>query len=293
MAEQKLGFVDYVKAAFNYKVKVPAMGKVPVNWLGLLGVGAASLISMNPFFLLIGAGLELSYLMALSTDPRFQKVVQGMELMKKQSQWDEKKNKILERLSQAAQGKFRELENKCQKVVTVYEAASIETGRLDTSRLVILNQLLWTSLRLLNSREMIIKNIKNEPKEALQRKIDNLEKSFKSETSERTKKTLESTIDIMKKRFDNINSADEKIKNIDLELLRIEEQLELLQNLAAMDGGQTGGALSEKIDSLASSINETSEWMKTNAELFAPLEEEMGETPSGLVDTSKLTDRTK
>jgi hypothetical protein len=292
MAEQKLTYSDYVKAAFNYKMKVPAMGNVPINWLGLLGVGVLSLVT-TPHVLLIGAGLELMYLLSLSASPRFQKVVQGMELLKKQSQWDEKKNRILARLSPGAQAKFRELELKCQKVVTVYETASIETGQLDMSRLVILNQLLWTSLRLLNSREMIIKNIKNEPKEALQRKIDNLEKSFKAETSDRIRKTLESTIDIMKKRLENISSADEKIKSIDLELLRIEEQLELLQNLAAMDGGQTGGALSEKIDSLAASINETSEWMKTNAELFAPLEEEVSEAPSGLVDTSKLSDRTK
>jgi len=287
MADQQPGFIDYVKEAFNLRVRVPAMGKVPVNWLALVGVGAASIASGSFPILLIGAGMEIGYLYLLSSNPRFQKVVQGMGLEKKRGEWEEKKYKILDRLSSGARAKYEELEAKCKRVINIYETATIETGRLDTSRLAVLNQFLWLSLKLLLSREMIIRNIKNESKESLQKKIQNLENNMQSETSERLKKTLESTIDTVKKRLANIAAADEKIKSIDLELLRIEEQLELLQNVAALDG--QGGPLSEKIDSISTSINDTDEWMKTNAELFGPIEEELEGPPDGIIDTGKNT----
>ena len=267
------------------------MGKVPVNWLALLGVGAFSLALGQPFILLIGAGLEIGYLYLLSTSPRFQKVVQGMGLEKKRGEWEEKKIKILDRLSSGARAKYEELESKCRKVINIYETATIETGHLDTSRLAVLNQFLWLSLKLLLSREMIVRNIKNESKDSLEKKIRNLETNLASETNERLKKTLESTIDTVKKRLANINAADEKIKSIDLELLRIEEQLELLQNVAALDG--QGGPLSEKIDSISSSINDTDEWMKTNAELFGPIEEELEGPPDGIIGTEGTKEATK
>jgi macrodomain Ter protein organizer (MatP/YcbG family) len=281
MAREKLGFMDYVKEAFNLKVKVPAMGKVPVNWLGLTGIGVVSFFF--PPFLLIGTGMELGYLYLLSTSPRFQKYVQAVRNSKTKEQWEEKKNRILARLSGPSKAKYDELEAKCRKVVSIYEAASLETGRLDTSRVIILNQILWTALRLLLSRGIIVRNIKNESKEELQKKIEKMEQNLKNESSQRLQKTLQSTIEIMNKRLQNIEAADEKLKSIDLELMRIEEQLELLSNVAAMEG-QGEGTLSEKIDSIATSINETDEWMKTDRELFGALEEEFEGPPEGIID---------
>jgi hypothetical protein len=288
MAKKKLGFIDYVKEAFNLKVPVPALGKVPVNWLGLVGMGALTLFTMQPFILLIGAGVELSYLYLLSTNPRFQKVIQGMELLKTKEMWEEKKNRIFSRLTPIARAKYQELEAKSEGVIRIIETATIETGQLDESYMVVmktLNQILWSALKLLLSRELIVRNIKSEPKDALQKKIDNLEKNLQNETSDRIKKTLESTIELMKKRLQNINDADEKIKGIDLELLRLEEQIEFLQNKAALDG--QAGSLSERIDSIASSIKDNDEFMQINKELFSGIEEEIEEPPDGIVGTEK------
>lgn len=279
MAQQKLGFFDYVKEAFNVKVRVPAMGKVPVNWLALAGIGAVSVFA--PPFLLIGAGMELGYLYVLASNPRFRKYVNSIKNLKTREQWEEKKKRILSQLTPSSRAKYEELEGKCRKVISIYEAASLETGNLDTSRLITMNQILWTSLKLLHSRGIIVRNIKSESPEDLKKKIANLEENLKTESSTRLQKTLQSTIEIMKKRVQNIEAADEKLKSIDLELMRIEEQLELLTNVAAMGG--TDGTLSEKIDSIATSISETDEWMKTDKELFGALEEEFEEPPEGIV----------
>ena len=69
MAE-KPGFFDYITAAFNAR---PFGMFVAPNWIGL---GAFGLLGMmEPGFWVLGAGLELGYLLALATNERFQRLV--------------------------------------------------------------------------------------------------------------------------------------------------------------------------------------------------------------------------
>ena len=66
----KPGFTDYIRAAFNAR---PWGMFVAPNWIGL---GAFGLLgTMDPGFWVLGAGLELGYLLALSTNPRFQRAI--------------------------------------------------------------------------------------------------------------------------------------------------------------------------------------------------------------------------
>ena len=58
-----LGFFDYVKAAFNAR---PIGMFVAPNWVGLAAFGLLGVA--NPGFWVLGAGLELGYLLALSTN---------------------------------------------------------------------------------------------------------------------------------------------------------------------------------------------------------------------------------
>jgi hypothetical protein len=61
----------YLKAAFWVGVDVPALGRVPVNLLGVLGV--AILGVAKPALWLLGAGLETTLLFSLAFNHRFQK----------------------------------------------------------------------------------------------------------------------------------------------------------------------------------------------------------------------------
>ena len=56
----KPGFVDYVSAAFNAR---PFGMFVAPNWVGLAAVGLLGVV--NPGFWVLGAGLELGYLLTL------------------------------------------------------------------------------------------------------------------------------------------------------------------------------------------------------------------------------------
>ena len=65
---QKTGFMDYLAAAFNAR---PIGMFVAPNWVGLAAFGLLGLT--NPGFWVLGAGLELGYLLTLATNPRFQR----------------------------------------------------------------------------------------------------------------------------------------------------------------------------------------------------------------------------
>ena len=74
MAE-KPGFFDYITAAFNAR---PFGMFVAPNWIGL---GAFGLLGMmEPGFWVLGAGLELGYLLTLATNERFQRLVAAVPL---------------------------------------------------------------------------------------------------------------------------------------------------------------------------------------------------------------------
>ena len=64
----KPGFFDYVAAAFNAR---PFGMFVAPNWVGLAAFGLLGMT--NPGFWVLGAGLELGYLLTLATNARFQR----------------------------------------------------------------------------------------------------------------------------------------------------------------------------------------------------------------------------
>ena len=68
-------FLDYVKAAFHLKVPLRALGALPLNKLLLAGFAVLTL--GHPGFLFLGLAYETAYLMGLSGNKRFQRLVQG------------------------------------------------------------------------------------------------------------------------------------------------------------------------------------------------------------------------
>ena len=61
----KPGFLDYLSAAFNAR---PMGMFVAPNWVGIAAFGILG--AANPGFWVIGAGLELGYLLSLATNKR-------------------------------------------------------------------------------------------------------------------------------------------------------------------------------------------------------------------------------
>ena len=79
---RKPGFIDYITAAFNAR---PIGMFVAPNWIGLAAFGLLGVT--NPGFWVLGAGLELGYLLTLATNKRFQNTVSAKPLNAAMMRW--------------------------------------------------------------------------------------------------------------------------------------------------------------------------------------------------------------
>src|SRR5688572_30577132 len=100
----KVGLWSYIKAAFNAR---PLGMFVAPNWVGVLLF--AMLGWWNPAFWLIGSGLELAYLYALSTNKRFQRYVSGAELVEASRETQDKLQRTLASLSPTLRERYHNL----------------------------------------------------------------------------------------------------------------------------------------------------------------------------------------
>jgi hypothetical protein len=133
-----------------------------------------------------------------------------------------------------------------------------------------LNQLLGIFLRLLTSREVIIANVSDLDRSRLEGEITKLEERLTAaEADSALTRSLQGTIDIKRKRLDNLARADESLQVVEAELDRIEQQVELIREESAVTGKPE--ALSIRLDAVTTAMSETSRWMDDHAELFGSL----------------------
>lgn len=271
---KQLGFWDYVKGAFNASPNVKGLGGVPVNYLYLLGVGVAALV--NPGFLFIGAGLEIAYLVTVSHDPRFRKWMEAIHNAAESGDHMAKKHAMLGGLSAERQQRYATLERTCSEIFRVGQsttpAAAVAEG---------VNKLLWVFLKLLVSAEMLEQHLTKNPRRKLENEIEMYQKEFNAvkddPARERVARSLEGTIEISKKRLENLHQAITHGEFIRAELLRIEQQAALMVQEAILH--KDSAAVTDRVDDVMESFSQTTEWMKANAEILGPVQEDLETVP--------------
>lgn len=271
MAPRSLGYRDYLKAAFYRKVDVPSLGLLPLN---LMGLGVFAVLGLaNPGFWLLGAAAEVAYLFGLSASRRFQKLVHGEELLEAQEAWEGKVTATVDRLSAPSRDRYRRLLGQCRLILGLSESLDADSlGNYRDLRSRSLNQLLWIFLRLLTSRELIADNVSDLDRKALEEEAAKLERRLADVDAEKhaaLARSLNGTLAITKKRLENLGRASGNLDVIDAELLRIEQQVELIREESAVTGSPE--LLSARLDAVSSTMGETSRWMDEHAEFFGSL----------------------
>jgi len=269
MAGEPLGYLDYVRAAWHYRPRMGWLGHMPFNHMTLVVFGLLGVV--NPGFWLLGVAGELAYLGVLSSSERFQKLVQGERLLERQVGWDEKVRQVAAALTPESQGRYRRLLGQCGLILGMSEKAALESlGSLNDMRAGGLNQLLWLFLRLLSSRELIIANLAQVDHAGLEADVQKVRDRLAATPADTPlARSLQATLDIQSKRLDNLNRARASQEVIDAELERIEQQVRLIREEAAVGGGPE--VLSTRLDAVTSTMAETSRWMDQHAELFGAL----------------------
>ena len=278
MAKSELNFLDYGKAAFAWRFRVPGLGHLPLNILALAGFGILGF--GNPAFWLLGLAYEAAYLMLMAGSQRFQAIVQGTKLLQQRELWQGKQDNIYANLDSTSQGRYRRLLQDCSQILKNTETLSVKPTSEDL-RSGGLNQLIWLFLKLLYSKIKIRDITEQVSRGELEADIAKLSAKLAKE-SENTAifRSLQGTLEIEKKRLENLIKADDSLKVIDAELDRIEKQVTLLREEASI--ASDPDTVSVRLDGVMQSLQGTNKWISEQNELFGGLDD--SSVPRNLLD---------
>lgn len=273
----KLGFGDYVRAAFNAR---PIGMLVPPNWIGLAAFGLLGMT--NPGFWVIGLGLELAYLTTLATNPRFQRTVGASKLSDTHQQGQRQIDALIARLDEPDRRRYRAFEGRCQSILNLQIQGSAVPSGLD-GQADSLGRLRWIYLRLLVTRQIIRQVLgdgapRDDAGGELAERIRRVERQLDApDLTADLRRSLSSQLDILRQRLDKRSEAAQKLTFLDAEITRIHEQVELIREQAALSADPE--ALSRRIDEIATTLTGTSQWIKEQQKIYGAVEDLLLEPP--------------
>ena len=270
------GVGDYIRKAFNAR---PIGMFVPPNWIGLGIFGVLGLI--NPGFWVIGLGLEAGYLWALGTNHRFQRFVAASQQVQTRQQWQAKVAALAHQLNSEDQQRYRNLEERCRTLLEQQVHLQTPSSGLQAEGEG-LGKLLWVFLRLLLTRQAITRIIRSavekpDDASAIEERIRSLQAQLSGPMTEDLKKSLAGQIEILQQRLQKRSEAKDKLAFLDAELMRIQEQVELIREQAVLSADPE--TLSQRIDRITTTLGGTTQWMRDQQKIYGAVEDMMSEPP--------------
>lgn len=266
MAKPPIGFWEYIAEAFHLRYPVPGMGALPLNKMGV--VGSIALGLLNPGFWFLGAGLELGYLWMLSTDPRFQKYIQSRRMNLIEQDKSLRINEMVRSLDKVSVTRLEALNRNLAKInelMDINSDGAVQFVRETQQKT--LSQLPVMFVKLLFTRRLISESLEHTDAGKLKREIRDLEKQLAAgDIGEALMKSLRGNIEIKQKRLENIGRAEENNQLVEMELNRIENQVQLIREEIALN--RTPEAISAGIDRINSTLGETEAWVNTHSDFL-------------------------
>jgi hypothetical protein len=259
---------------------------VPPN---LFGVATFAMLGalLSPGFWLIGAGLELVYLVALSNNARFRAAVDaagsgdravGQREARHQALWSS-----LPRTDQEAQAA---LEARCDEVL---ETLGAEKGSTHADGLA---RLAWMHLKLLSARQALERVMASGSAEAaaLEAQEQALARRLGgTDLSDDLRRTLDQQAEVIRARREGHLEAARRRERVQAELERIRQQVALVREQVLLSTGEAG--VTSSVDSLSASLDEASRWLNDQQELLGSLDDLTAPPPATLLGRSR-TNRT-
>lgn len=275
----KPGFLEYVAAAFNAR---PLGMFVAPNWVGLAAFGLLGV--MNPGFWVLGAGLELGYLLTLATNARFQRAVSSRPLASARAEWNARIERLRARLDSDDRERFSALSQRCASIIDLQTHGGAETPHGIETQADSLGRLSWMFLRLLVARSMILRVVEDgEDVELLQRRRAALERQARDEGAPADlRRSIQGQLEILEQRIEQRAEGEKKLTYIDAELARIEEQVELIREQAALSTDPE--ILSRRIDEIAATLGGTGQFIRDQQKVYGAMEDLLTEPPPLAID---------
>ena len=226
----------YLKAAFLVGVDVPGLGKIPVNALAVAGVGILGFV--EPSLWLAGAGIEAAVVSALAFHPRFQKVVDARSAARELEDGDAKRKALIAALPEDLRKRFLGLVWNSGRILSIYRTQGIEPAMLSGTESS-LDKLQWIYLKLLLARHHLTEELRAESKPELEARIERMQTvdlQAQADGSTALQRSQEATLAILKRRLENLRNRDRILLENESDLARIEAQVELMRENAAIEG---------------------------------------------------------
>jgi hypothetical protein len=296
---------DYVREAFNAR---PIGMFVAPNWAMLAGFGMAGYLH-DPGWLVLGAGLELGYLLTLATNGRFQRFVAGKLSAGGSNEAERKLAALFATLPDADQRRHKTKAQRCQSIhKQQFQNDTSAPGYASQSDS--LSRLTWMYLRLLVTRQAILRVVREgarspgEPppvpaipgsgqvlrstpppvqhgttsRPSLEQRLAELRRRLQDpELGDDLRRSLESQAELLEQRVARRGQADEKLAFLDAELTRIEEQVELIREQAVLSTDPVH--LSQRIDEISATLGSTGDWIADQQNTIGAMDDLISDPP--------------
>lgn len=273
------GFLDYVAAAFNAR---PIGMFVAPNWVGLAAFGLLGFA--NPGFWVLGAGLEIGYLLALATNGRFQQVVNARPLTAAREAWNARIQQVLGRLDPGDRATYDAFSERCRSIIEMQLHGATEPPHGLEAQADSLGRLSWMFLRLLLARRTINHVLGGARQDVdVRERIASLERQQAQKgLNDELARSIGGQLDILRQRLAQRTDGDRKLAFIEAELDRIQQQVELIREQAALSTDPE--LLSRRIDAITATLGTTGQWIRDQQQVYGAMDDLLTEPPPLLPD---------
>ena len=192
-------------------------------------------------------------------------------MLEERQRWQARQENLFENLDLESQSRYLNLVENCRNILKNTQALNPGTA-LEDLRSGGLSQMAWMFLKLLYSKirtRTIVDRVKAPDLEAEIKRIE--EQLAREAEGSAMHRSLMGTLEIQRKRLENLSKAKDSLKVIEAELNRIEHQVRLLNEEASMASDPE--SLTIRLDGVVQSLDGTNRWMSEHGELFGGLEE--------------------
>jgi hypothetical protein len=223
----------YLSEAFWARPEFAGLGRVPWNALFVAGAVILGLGEHAVWF--AGAALETIYLYSLVTSTRFQHWVDAKETARLQDDSAHSRERIAETLGDAQKRRLAAVEEKCKKVEQLYGQTQNEDFLYDSNREA-LHKLTWLYMRLLVAQRNLQMLDVTSRESDLRGQIAGIGKELAGTMSDTLRDSKKATLGILNQRLRNLQRRTESLAEIDSDLTRIEQQVDLAAEDASLKG---------------------------------------------------------
>jgi hypothetical protein len=224
----------YLREAFWARPSLLGIGRIP--WNVLFVAGAVILGFGEHAVWLAGAGLETLYLYGLATNPRFQHWVDAIELARLHAEGDALPTKIVEGLGSAQRSRLSGLEEKCKEIERLYKDTQNEDYLYDSNRDA-LRKLVSIYARLLVAQRNLQMLDVSSREADLKGQIAAIQRELTGRSmSEPLRESKTATLGILGQRLKNLHRRSDSLAEIESDLTRIEQQVDLAVEDASLKG---------------------------------------------------------